>query len=86
MPGKVIPGVTVQQTTACVSVGAASSDLYVPGAMHASAGSLTPGTYSLVAQVGTNGPNGAPSVATVSVPLPTPIEPTIINSWAAVIE
>jgi type IV pilus assembly protein PilY1 len=86
MQGKVIPGVAIQQTTACVSVGAAGYDQYVPGAMHASATSLTPGTYSLVAQVGTTNPTTGSTVATIQMPLPTPIEPTIINSWAAVIE
>jgi type IV pilus assembly protein PilY1 len=86
LQGKVIPGVAVQQTTACVTAGAATSDLYVPGAMHAPATSMTPGTYSLVAQVGTGNSTNGGSVETVQVPLPTPMEPTVINSWAAVTE
>jgi hypothetical protein len=56
--------------------------------MHAPATSLTPGTYSLVAQVGTGnrGTNGSSPVENINLPLPTPVEPTVINSWAAVTE
>jgi type IV pilus assembly protein PilY1 len=86
LQGKVIPGVAVQQTTACVSVGTAASDQYVPGAMHATPSSMTAGTYSLVAQVGTANPTNGQTVETVKLALPTPIEPTVINSWAAVTE
>jgi hypothetical protein len=87
LKGKVIPGVSIQQTTACVALGAAARDQYVPGAMHASATTFTAGSYSLVAQVGKgNTTNGAPSVGTYTMPLATPAEPTVINSWASVTE
>jgi len=81
--GAVIPGVSIQATTACVTLGATGNDQYVPGASHTAISSFTAGSFNLIGQVGASGANGA---STISVPLAPPRTPTLINSWAAVVE
>jgi type IV pilus assembly protein PilY1 len=82
--GAVIPGVSVQATTSCVTLGSTGFDQYVPGATHTSVSSFTAGTFSLVAQVGATAGKSGGTIAPIA--LPTPRTPTLINSWAAVVE
>jgi hypothetical protein len=60
-----------------------STAVYVPGAAHVEASSFTVGSFSLAGQFGSGSGKG---VGTFSVSLPTPREPTLINSWASVVE
>jgi hypothetical protein len=81
----VIPGITVNATPACASAGTPSTDQYVGGgAMHSAAQNFTAGKYTLSGQVGAPGLNGGAS--TVSLNVPPPLSPTVIDSWAAVVE
>lgn len=84
-PGRVVPGVAVQATPACGTLSAAQ-DNYIGNTMHQVTTSFTPGAFSLVGLVGgvsaSNGLNENP----FSIALPTPTAPTLINSWAAVLE
>jgi type IV pilus assembly protein PilY1 len=82
--GAVVPGVSVQATTACVGLGTAAADQYVPGASHSSITSFTGGSFSLVAQVGATAGKSGGTIAPIA--LPTPREPTMISSWAGVVE
>jgi type IV pilus assembly protein PilY1 len=79
----VIPGITIQQTTACAQT-STSSDQYVPGASHASTTSFTSGGFSMIAKYSKPGSPGG--LATFSQTVPTPTTPTVIDSWAAVTE
>lgn len=82
--GAVVPGVSVQATTACVGLGTAGLDQYVPGGSHTTPSAFTAGSFQLVGQVGATG--GTSGAATTLLQLPTPREPTMISSWAAVTE
>jgi type IV pilus assembly protein PilY1 len=83
VPGSaVVPGISVQATTACVTLGS-STAAYVPGASHVEAQTFTAGSFSLAGQFGSGSGSG---VGTFSLSLPTPREPTLINSWASVVE
>ncbi|HSY24726.1 MAG TPA: hypothetical protein VK841_21520 [Polyangiaceae bacterium] len=87
--GAVLPGVSIQATPACGSISQAQSDQYVAGGTHRSLSNLSPPSYSLIAQVGANNtPGGGNSTATqeMQVPLQAPASPTIISSWASVLE
>jgi len=81
----VIPGLTVNATPACAGAGTPAADQYVPGAMHAAAQGFTPGSFALSSQVGAPGANGV-GTSSVNLSVPTPLSPTIIDSWAAVLE
>jgi type IV pilus assembly protein PilY1 len=86
LAGKVIPGVSIKATPACASLGAPGNDSYVAGASHASPQNYTqPGGFSLFTQVGTKGANGS-STKQFEMAVPTPVSPTLIDSWAAVLE
>jgi type IV pilus assembly protein PilY1 len=81
----VIPGVSLNETPACATGAAPSADGYVAGATHTGTTNFTPGSYSLTSQVGQKNPNG-PGTRTVTTSIAPPNSPTLIDSWAAVIE
>ena len=82
----VIPGVTVSATPACAGAGTAATDQYVGGgAMHSIPQGMSKGSYALTSQVGAPNANGI-GTSTVSLNVPTPMAPTVIDSWAAVLE
>ncbi len=84
--GKLIPGVSVNVTPACADTSQQVTDQYT-GAQHTMASYVTPGSYSLFAQVGGKnlGNNGAAN-ATFNVSLPTPQTQAVVDSWASVVE
>jgi hypothetical protein len=84
--GKVIPGVSVKATPACADLGTPGTDQFVPGAQHASPQHFAQGTYSLFSQVGTPGIAGQGATAQVDIPLQPPPTPTVIDSWATIVE
>ncbi|HTQ41783.1 MAG TPA: hypothetical protein VMI75_03430, partial [Polyangiaceae bacterium] len=85
-PGAVIPGVSIMNTPACASMGNPAADQYVYGAQHAAPQNFTAGGFSLFSQVGkANGAGGA-AAGTMQMSLQTPIAPTAVDSWAAVLE
>jgi type IV pilus assembly protein PilY1 len=84
--GAVIPGVTIMNTPACASLGTPSADQYVFGASHAAPQNFTAGSFSLLSQVGKNGGTGGSAAGTMQINLQTPIAPTAVDSWAAVLE
>jgi type IV pilus assembly protein PilY1 len=85
--GAVIPGVSIQATPACASISQSSQDPYVAGGTHRSLSGVTPQTYSLFAQVGAKSAAGVTQATQqVQLSLPTPSSPTVIDSWAAVLE
>jgi type IV pilus assembly protein PilY1 len=85
LQGIVIPGVSINATPACADSPTATSDPYVAGASHSSPANFTPGSYSVFAQLGTTGTNGA-ATRQFTQAVPTPLSPTTIDSWAAVLE
>jgi len=86
LAGKLIPGVSVNVTPACADTSQTVTDQYT-GGTHTMANYVTPGTYSLFAQVGgkNQGNNGANN-STFSVSLPSPSIAAVVDSWAAVVE
>ena len=86
LAGKLIPGVSVNVTPACADTSQTVSDQYT-GGTHTMASYVTPGSYSLFAQVGgkNGGTNGAAN-STFSVSLPSPTTSAVVDSWAAVVE
>jgi type IV pilus assembly protein PilY1 len=85
-PGRVIPGVAIQATPACGTF-ATRTDGYVAGVNHMTASSFSPGTYSLVMPMSAGGGTAQANPSTFpTVPLQTPLSPTLIDSWAAVLE
>jgi type IV pilus assembly protein PilY1 len=82
--GVVVPGVSINATPACAGT-ASTSDPYVAGAQHSSPQGFTAGGYSVFSQLGTSGANGA-ATRQFSMSVPQPISPTMIDSWAAVLE
>jgi len=84
-PGRVVPGVAVQATPACGTFSTVQ-DSYVAGVTHQATTSFTAGQFSLVALVGGVSGAGGLNANPYSVSLPTPVAPTLINSWAAVLE
>jgi type IV pilus assembly protein PilY1 len=84
-PGRVVPGVAVQATPACGTFSTVQ-DSYVAGVTHQATTSFTAGQFSLVALVGGVPGAGGLNANPYSVSLPTPVTPTLINSWAAVLE
>ncbi len=82
----VVPGITINATPACAGAGAAQTDQYVGGgAQHSTAQGMTQGKYSLNGQAGAPSANGI-GTQTISIDVPTPVSPTVIDSWAAVLE
>jgi type IV pilus assembly protein PilY1 len=84
LAGAVIPGVSIKATPACASL-TSGNDQYVPGASHTTPTNFTPGTFSLFAQAGTKGTGGS-ATQQINVALPPPTSPTVLDSWAAVLE
>ncbi|MGH7297562.1 MAG: hypothetical protein ACRELB_21675, partial [Polyangiaceae bacterium] len=85
LQGKVIPGVSIKATPACADLGTPGNDSYVAGATHAAPQDYAGGSYSLFTQVGAKGTNGA-TTRQFETAVPTPVSPTTIDSWAAVLE
>jgi hypothetical protein len=78
--------VSIKAPPACASLGAPGTDSYVAGASHSLPQNYTqPGGFSLFTQVGTKGTNGS-STKQFQMSVPTPVSPTLIDSWAAVLE
>lgn len=84
--GAVIPGVSIMNTPACASLGSPTSDQYVFGATHSAPQNFTAGSFSLFSQVGKPGSTGGTATGTMQFNLSTPIAPTQVDSWAAVVE
>ena len=84
--GAVIPGVSIMASPACAGLTTAAPDQYVSGATHQMPQNFAGGTFSLFTQVGTKGTGGAGSTGQFQMNVPTPIAPTAIDSWAAVLE
>ena len=84
--GKVIPGVSIKATPACASLGDPGTDSYVAGATHQTPQNFTSGSYSLFTQVGAKSATGASGARTFETSVPTPVAPTVIDSWAAVLD
>jgi type IV pilus assembly protein PilY1 len=82
LSGKVIPGVSIKATPACGDLGA--GDAGVAGASHAPQ-NFTAGSYSLFTQIGAQG-SGGTSTKQIDMQVPTPVSPTLVDSWAAVTE
>ena len=83
---KIIPGVSINASPACADTSQTVTDQYT-GSSHTMASYVTPGSYSLFAQVGgknTSG-NGAAN-ATYTLKLPTPQTQAVVDSWAAIVE
>jgi len=87
LAGAVIPGVSIKATPACAGLGAPGADSYVYGAQHQSASGFTApqSQFSLYTQVGAKGSGGS-NTKTYELELPTPVSPTMIDSWAGVLE
>jgi type IV pilus assembly protein PilY1 len=87
LPGNaVIPGVSIKATPACATLNGAATDQYVPGQTHQSSSNFAAGSYSLFASVGNKSSATTGGTSTLNVPLPTPSSPTVLDSWAAVLE
>ena len=84
--GVVIPGVSILGSPACAGLGGASSDQYVAGQSHQMPQNFAGGTFSLFAQTGQKGTGPSGSTGQIQMNVPTPIAPTAIDSWAAVLE
>ncbi len=81
----VIPGLTINATPACAGLGPAAADQYVAGATHRATQGFTSGSYAISSSVGAPAGNGS-GTSSVSLNVPTPLAPTVIDSWAAVLE
>jgi type IV pilus assembly protein PilY1 len=85
LAGVVIPGVSIKATPACAGLSTPGQDSYVFGAQHAAPQGFSQGSYSLFSQVGAKGSSGL-ATRPLDLQLPTPVAPTKIDSWAAVVE
>ncbi len=82
----VIPGLTINATPACAGAGTPAVDQYVGGgAQHVAAKNFTSGSFQLSSQVGAPSANGIGAQA-LSLNVAQPLSPTVIDSWAAVLE
>jgi type IV pilus assembly protein PilY1 len=81
----VIPGLTINATPACAGLGPAATDQYVGGATHRATQGFNPGGYAISSSVGAPGANGV-GTSSVNLSVPAPLAPTVIDSWAAVLE
>jgi len=80
--GAVVPGVSVQATTACIGLGSGSDPYF--GGTRSAPSSYAAASFQLVGQVSATA--GANAAASTLLQLPAPREPTMISSWAAVTE
>jgi type IV pilus assembly protein PilY1 len=86
LSGAVIPGVSIKSAPACSGLSTSTNDQYVGGAMHQMpSGMSSAPSYSLFTQLGKPGSNGA-ATQQFEMGVPTPVSPTMIDSWAAVLE
>lgn len=85
--GKVIPGVTVNMTPVCADI-AAATDPYVAGGSMYGLTNISTVQYSLSLQYGVtqSGAGSMGGTGSYNWILPTPTSPTLIDSWAAVVE
>jgi hypothetical protein len=85
--GIVIPGLSIKAQPWCSGLGPSANDPYVAGAMHQTppGGSSSTPSYSLFTQLGKPGSNGA-ATQQFEQSVPTPTSPTVIDSWAPVLE
>ncbi len=84
-PPSVIPGVAVKQSLNCVDVsGTVSTDFF--GMSYAMTNSQTGTNYSLDIPVAKPSTSGGRSVEMKSLSLPKPRTPTIIDSWALIVD
>ncbi len=84
--GKLIPGVSVNVTPACADTSQTVTDQYT-GGVHTMANYVTPGSYSLFAQVGGKNASGNGAAnSTFTVSLPSPTTSAVVDSWAAIVE
>ncbi len=84
--GKIIPGVSVNVTPACADTSSSVVDQYTGGS-HTIANYVTPGSFSLFAQVGGKNVSGNGAAnSTFQVSLPAPTTSAVVDSWAAVVE
>ncbi|MBP9113884.1 MAG: hypothetical protein KBF88_13820, partial [Polyangiaceae bacterium] len=81
---KVIPGVTISITPTCADTSETASDEYVPNSTHYKMKKVFSGQTSLLAQVG--GQDATGKLLKVEVALPSNANPTLIDSWASVLE
>ena len=73
-------------TPACADTSQTVTDQYT-GGTHTMANYVTPGSYSLFAQVGgKNAGNNGAANSTFSVSLPSPTVAAVVDSWASVVE
>jgi type IV pilus assembly protein PilY1 len=79
-PGAVVPGVTIMATPACATQSATGAGYLSRSVLS----SFNAGTFSLIAPVGSKG--SATAAGQASATLPPPTNPTVIDSWASVIE
>jgi type IV pilus assembly protein PilY1 len=83
--GVVIPGVTINATPACAGVSSGSDQYVATTQQHSTVSSFQPGQYSVYTQLGTGGTNNS-ATKQFNMPVPTPMSPTTVDSWAAVLE
>lgn len=82
----VIPGLTINATPACAGAGTPTTDQYVGGgAQHIAAKNFTSGSYAISSQVGAPSTSGI-GTQSINLSVPTPLSPTVIDSWASVVE
>ena len=81
----VIPGLAINETPACATGGSPAQDTYVAGAMHSSVSNFTAGSFSLLSTVGQTNPSG-PGARSLTTGVAAPTTPTMIDSWASVVE
>ncbi len=75
----VVPGVAILATPAC----AATATATVAGVSHTALSNVGAGSFSLVANVAAQ---GSAAGGQVQMPLTPPVGPTLIDSWASVVE
>jgi hypothetical protein len=79
----VIPGVSVVATPSCVTPSAPAVDS-LTGGMHTNPNAISPGTFSLVANLGRGKRTANKNVVTQA--LQAPSAPTLVDSWASFAE
>jgi hypothetical protein len=85
--GIVIPGLAIAATPACAGGGAPATDQYVAGDSHTTPSAVTPGSYSVSAQVSKTNTNGTPGVRQLTgLNIQQPLAPSLVDSWAEVSE
>jgi type IV pilus assembly protein PilY1 len=86
--GVVIPGVSIKATPACAGLTTPGTDQYIAGAMHSQQQGLSVSQtqFSVSAQLAAPGTTAGAATRQLDIPLKTPVSPTVIDSWAAVLE